>query len=239
VSRRYEYRTSWLQTIVIGNSRSSRMSGTNRLGHGLSLVVTRTTHHKNPAHDAIDADDDNTKTSCWVLYLDLLLLVVARAFLLYRSSLIARANIKKAQSASMSVPRKVIGSALIDLHHDETTINDFPRSWRPFPCVLLDLISQRPFPKQLVPKKIAVESISADRFYGSPSAALGAMNLLVHGIQSTLQGIQFIGQSKIKQFDSPFKIETGPVWFQSSKDNFELVQMSDSGTNIASHLQSL
>jgi hypothetical protein len=63
-----------------------------------------------------------TKTSRRVLCLSLLF--VGRAFLVYHSSPTAKANIKKARPTSMSVPRKFIGSALIDLHHNETTIND-------------------------------------------------------------------------------------------------------------------
>jgi hypothetical protein len=64
-----------------------------------------------------------TKTGLRVLCLSLLF--VGRAFLvLYLSSPSAKANIKKARPTSMSVPRKVIGSALVDLHHDETTTND-------------------------------------------------------------------------------------------------------------------
>jgi hypothetical protein len=49
---------------------------------------------------------------------------VGRAFLLYPSSPSAKVNIKKARPTSMSVPRKVIGLALVYLHHDETTTND-------------------------------------------------------------------------------------------------------------------
>jgi hypothetical protein len=41
--------------------RSSGKSGTNRLGHGLSLVMTRITYHENP-HDN-DADDDKDESS--------------------------------------------------------------------------------------------------------------------------------------------------------------------------------
>jgi hypothetical protein len=63
-----------------------------------------------------------TETSCWVLCLGLLLAIWG--LLVYPSSPTAKANIKKARVASMSVPRKVIGSALVDLHHDETTTND-------------------------------------------------------------------------------------------------------------------
>jgi hypothetical protein len=63
-----------------------------------------------------------TKSSCPVLRLGLLL--ATWAFFVYPSSPTAKANIKKARVASMSVPRKVIGSALVDLHHDETTTND-------------------------------------------------------------------------------------------------------------------
>jgi hypothetical protein len=63
-----------------------------------------------------------TKTSRRVLFLSLLFL--GRAFLVSPSSPSAKANIKKAQPTSMSVPRKVIGSALVDLHHGETTTND-------------------------------------------------------------------------------------------------------------------
>jgi hypothetical protein len=112
--------TSWLQTI--GNSRCSHTycrSGTNRLGHGLSLVVTRTQPITKILRILMAT---MTKTSCRVLYLGSLL--VGRLFLVYCSSPTARANIKKVRSASMPVPRKVIQSALIDLHHNETTIND-------------------------------------------------------------------------------------------------------------------
>jgi hypothetical protein len=63
-----------------------------------------------------------TKTSRRVLCLGLLL--ATRAFLVYPSSPTAKANIKKARVASMSVPKKVIGSALVDLHLDETTTNE-------------------------------------------------------------------------------------------------------------------
>jgi hypothetical protein len=63
-----------------------------------------------------------TKTSRRVLCLGLLL--ATRAFLVYPSSLTAKANIKKARVASMSVPKKGIESALVDLHHDETATND-------------------------------------------------------------------------------------------------------------------
>jgi hypothetical protein len=63
-----------------------------------------------------------TKTSRQVLCLSLLF--VGRAFLVYPSSPSAKANIKKARPTSMSVPRKVIRSALVHLHHDETTTND-------------------------------------------------------------------------------------------------------------------
>jgi hypothetical protein len=60
-----------------------------------------------------------TKTSRRVLCLSLLF--VGRAFLVYPSSPSAKANIKKARPTILLVPRKVIGSALVDLHHDETT----------------------------------------------------------------------------------------------------------------------
>jgi hypothetical protein len=63
-----------------------------------------------------------TKTSRRVLCLSLLF--VGRAFLVYPSSPSAEANIKKARPTSMLVPSKVIGSALVDLHHDETATND-------------------------------------------------------------------------------------------------------------------
>jgi hypothetical protein len=63
-----------------------------------------------------------TKTSRQVLCLSLLF--VGRDFLVYPSSPSAKANIKKARPTSMLVPRKVIGSALVDLHHNETTTND-------------------------------------------------------------------------------------------------------------------
>jgi hypothetical protein len=36
-------------------------SGPNRLGHGLSLVMTRTTYHENPLDN--DADDDKDESS--------------------------------------------------------------------------------------------------------------------------------------------------------------------------------
>jgi hypothetical protein len=49
---------------------------------------------------------------------------VGRAFLVYPSSPSAKANIQKALPTSLLVPRKVIGSALVDLHHNETTTND-------------------------------------------------------------------------------------------------------------------
>jgi hypothetical protein len=63
-----------------------------------------------------------TKTSRRVLCLSLLF--VGRDSLVYPSSPSAKANIKKARPTSMPVPRKVIGLALVDLHHDETTMND-------------------------------------------------------------------------------------------------------------------
>jgi hypothetical protein len=63
-----------------------------------------------------------TKTGRRVLCLSLLF--VGRAFLVYPSSSSAKANIKKAQPTGMPVPRKVIGLALVDLHHDEMTTND-------------------------------------------------------------------------------------------------------------------
>jgi hypothetical protein len=103
--------TSWLQHF--GTSRSSRRSGTNRLGHGLSLVMTRTSHHENP-HD-IDTDDDKDELSSIVS------LLVAHK---YCTSPTVRANIQKATVVSMPVPRKILRSALVDLHHDETTTKD-------------------------------------------------------------------------------------------------------------------
>jgi hypothetical protein len=63
-----------------------------------------------------------TKTSCLVLCLGLLL--ATRAFLVYCTSPTARANIKKTRVASMPVPRKLLRSALVNLHHDETIMND-------------------------------------------------------------------------------------------------------------------
>jgi hypothetical protein len=63
-----------------------------------------------------------TRTSRRVLCLSLLL--VTRAFLVYCTSPTARANIKKAQVASISVPRKLLRLALVDLNHDETIMND-------------------------------------------------------------------------------------------------------------------
>jgi hypothetical protein len=110
--------TSLLQDIC--TSRSSRRSGTNRLGHGLSLVITRTSHYDNP-HDN-DADDDKDELSGIVC---LGLLLATRAFLVYCTSRpTARADIKKARVASMRVPRKLLRSALVDLHHGETITND-------------------------------------------------------------------------------------------------------------------
>jgi hypothetical protein len=63
-----------------------------------------------------------TKTGRRVVCLSLLF--VGWAFLVYRSSPSAKANIKKSPPTSMSVPRKVIGSALVDLHHNKMTMND-------------------------------------------------------------------------------------------------------------------
>jgi hypothetical protein len=63
-----------------------------------------------------------TKTSCRVLCLGLLL--ATRAFLVYPSSPTAKAHIKKARVASMPVPRKLLRSALVDLHHGKTIMND-------------------------------------------------------------------------------------------------------------------
>jgi hypothetical protein len=63
-----------------------------------------------------------TKTSRRVLCLSLLF--VGRDFLVYPSSPSAKANIKKSRPKGILVPRKVIGWALVDLHHDETTTND-------------------------------------------------------------------------------------------------------------------
>jgi hypothetical protein len=63
-----------------------------------------------------------TKTSCRVLCLGLML--ASRAFLVYCTSPTPRANIKKARVASMSVPIQLLRSALVDLHHDETIMND-------------------------------------------------------------------------------------------------------------------
>jgi hypothetical protein len=63
-----------------------------------------------------------TKTSCRVLCLGLLL--ATWAFLVYCTSPTARANILKKPVASMPVPRKLLRSELVDLHHDETIMND-------------------------------------------------------------------------------------------------------------------
>jgi uncharacterized membrane protein YccF (DUF307 family) len=63
-----------------------------------------------------------TNRSCWVLCLGLLL--ATRDFLVYCTSPTARANIKKPRVASMPVPRKLLRSALVDLHHNQTIMND-------------------------------------------------------------------------------------------------------------------
>jgi hypothetical protein len=59
------------------------------LGHGLSLVMTRTTYHKNP-HDN-DADDDKEESSGIVSQP----VVCGSGFFVYPSSPTAKANIKK------------------------------------------------------------------------------------------------------------------------------------------------
>jgi hypothetical protein len=79
--------------------------------------MTRTTYHKN-SHDN-DADDDKDGLSGIVSRL----VVCGLGFLVHPSSPTAKANIKNSRPTSMLVPRKVI-ELLIDLHHDETTIND-------------------------------------------------------------------------------------------------------------------
>jgi hypothetical protein len=56
---RWKHGTSWLQTVNV--SHSPRWSGTNRLGHGLSLIMTRTSHRENPHNN--DANDDEDKTT--------------------------------------------------------------------------------------------------------------------------------------------------------------------------------
>jgi hypothetical protein len=63
-----------------------------------------------------------TKTSCRVLCLGLLL--ATQAFLVYPSSLTAKANIKKPELHPCQCLKKGIGSALVHLHLDETTTND-------------------------------------------------------------------------------------------------------------------
>jgi hypothetical protein len=63
-----------------------------------------------------------TKTSRRILCL--CLPITSVAFLVYCTSPTARASIQKPTVASVPVPRKVIQSALVDLHHDETTRND-------------------------------------------------------------------------------------------------------------------
>jgi hypothetical protein len=80
--------------------------------------MTRTTYHENP-HDN-DADDDKDELSGIVSQP----VVCGSVFFVYPSSPSAKANIKKARPTSLSVPRKVIGSALVNLHHDETRTND-------------------------------------------------------------------------------------------------------------------
>jgi hypothetical protein len=80
--------------------------------------MTRTTYHKNPH----DNDADGAKTSRRVLCL--CLLIPSVAFLVYCTSPTARASIQKPTVASMPVPRKLIQLALVDLHHNEMTMND-------------------------------------------------------------------------------------------------------------------
>jgi hypothetical protein len=79
--------------------------------------MTRTTYHKNPHNN--DADDGKDESSGIVSQP----IVCGSGFLVYPSSPSAKANIKKAQPTSMLLPRKVIGLALVDLHHNETTRN--------------------------------------------------------------------------------------------------------------------
>jgi hypothetical protein len=62
------------------------------------------------------------RASHWCLCLHLLLL--AWSFLLYCPSPTVRANIKKCQVGSMSFTRKIIWSALANLHNDEMTTHD-------------------------------------------------------------------------------------------------------------------
>jgi hypothetical protein len=68
---------------------SSRLSGTNRLGHRQSLVMTRTTSHENP-HDS-DAGKDKGD----LLGIVSSLLLATWAFFVYHSSATAKANKKK------------------------------------------------------------------------------------------------------------------------------------------------
>jgi hypothetical protein len=90
--------TSWLQTLGISRT-SSRRSCTNRLGHGLSLVMTRTSHHENSRNT--NANDDKDELSGIVsLPVDR-----KRSFLVYCTSPTARASIQKPTVASMPVPR--------------------------------------------------------------------------------------------------------------------------------------
>jgi hypothetical protein len=63
-----------------------------------------------------------TKTSCRVLCLGLLL--ATWDFLVYCTSPTARANIKNTRVASMPVPRNLLRSALVNLHHNEMIMND-------------------------------------------------------------------------------------------------------------------
>ncbi len=63
-----------------------------------------------------------TRTSRPVFCINLLLATVA--FLVYCPSPTARTNIQKATVASMLLTRKLIRSALVDLHHDEITTQD-------------------------------------------------------------------------------------------------------------------
>jgi hypothetical protein len=98
---------------------SSPRSGTNRVGHRLSLVTTRTTYQEN-SHDN-DADNDKYESS------DIVSLLVDPKFLfflVYCTSLTIRASIQKLTVASMPFPRKLIRLALVDLHYGETAPND-------------------------------------------------------------------------------------------------------------------
>jgi ABC-type phosphate transport system auxiliary subunit len=80
-----------------------------------------------------------TKTSCWVLCIDLLL--VAWRFLMYSPSPIVRANVQMHQASSMSVTQKLIQSAsVVDLHHNEMTTID---KWSTLETIRILIYSSR------------------------------------------------------------------------------------------------